>query len=374
MRSDSYVDGIGEVPHENLLYSPAITIPRIMQNMTLSFRAKASDYIWHYEQFTVYVGDSLNHLEGKLARITTGDYLRYTVDLSDFKGDTIYIVFRHDFNDAQSSLCLDDVELYATIVPPVISKLTYYVNGEQYAQFEYEEGETITPIDGPSEVGYTFSGWQGLPEVMPANDVNVTGTFTKNIYTVTFWDSISESAISTAKIEHGEVIVEFPQLPEHEGYDFTGWDYDNSPVTSDITITALYEVKTFTVTFISGVDGTTISTSIIDYGKIVSEFPEPPTLDRFVFVDWDYDGSAVFVDITITANYLEVGDVNGDGVINTGDAVLILKGITGNSLTPQQDSLADFNNDGKVNTGDAVGILTFIISKTRGIKPKMNIS
>ena len=55
-------------------------------------------------------------------------------------------------------------------------KLTYKINGETYASFVEETGSEITSLPGVVRDGYTFSGWQGVPDVMPDNDVVVTST------------------------------------------------------------------------------------------------------------------------------------------------------------------------------------------------------
>lgn len=54
--------------------------------------------------------------------------------------------------------------------------ITYKVDGETYKTEEVNYG---TSLNGPTPVkkGMTFSGWEGLPETMPAQDVTVTGTF-----------------------------------------------------------------------------------------------------------------------------------------------------------------------------------------------------
>ncbi len=41
-------------------------------------------------------------------------------------------------------------------------------------------------MPAPEKEGYTFSGWEGLPEVMPAKDVTVSGSFTVNSYKLTY--------------------------------------------------------------------------------------------------------------------------------------------------------------------------------------------
>ena len=53
------------------------------------------------------------------------------------------------------------------------------MDGNEYKTVEASFGDRITAEKAPSKNGYTFSGWSKLPETMPANDVTVSGTFTK---------------------------------------------------------------------------------------------------------------------------------------------------------------------------------------------------
>lgn len=58
-------------------------------------------------------------------------------------------------------------------------------------------------------------------------------------------------------------------------------------------------------------------------------------------------------------------DVNGDGTVNSSDAVLILSAYSNiqtgepSGLTPEQENLADANRDGVINSTDASLVLTF---------------
>ena len=62
-------------------------------------------------------------------------------------------------------------------------KLTYKVDGETYTinnepqTISYMVGESLTPISEPVKAGHEFSGWQGMPAIMPGEDVEVTGKF-----------------------------------------------------------------------------------------------------------------------------------------------------------------------------------------------------
>ncbi len=75
----------------------------------------------------------------------------------------------------------DPWKSFKSIVPlegTIKYKLTYIVDGVTYKEYEHKEGDAITPEANPTKEGYIFSGWSEIPEIMPANDVTVTGTFT----------------------------------------------------------------------------------------------------------------------------------------------------------------------------------------------------
>lgn len=121
-------------------------------------------------------------------------------------------------------------------------KLTYNVDGETYKEYTIDYGTTITPEAFPEKEGHSFSGWEGLPETMPAYDISIEGTFNVNNYTVTY--IIDGEVYETATVEYGAEI-ELPSVPEKEGYTFSGWE--NVPETmpaKDIVIQGNYIVDT----------------------------------------------------------------------------------------------------------------------------------
>lgn len=66
------------------------------------------------------------------------------------------------------------------------STLVYMVDGEEYCSYEIEIGTAITVEVEPTKVGYTFSGWSEIPDVMPDHDVTVTGSFAPINHTITY--------------------------------------------------------------------------------------------------------------------------------------------------------------------------------------------
>ena len=57
-------------------------------------------------------------------------------------------------------------------------KLTYILNGELFAEDSIAYGSVITPREVENTDLGNFSGWEGLPDIMPAHDVVVYGTTT----------------------------------------------------------------------------------------------------------------------------------------------------------------------------------------------------
>ena len=90
-----------------------------------------------------------------------------------------------------------------------------------------EFGTAITAPEAPEKEGYTFAGWNDLPETMPANDIEITGSYTVNSYRLIVY--INDEIYMDEELEFGaEVIIPDPELPS--SMDFEGWT-DEIPAT-----------------------------------------------------------------------------------------------------------------------------------------------
>lgn len=124
------------------------------------------------------------------------------------------------------------------------------------------------------------------------------------------------------------------------------------------------ETEEYTVTFEDGVTGEILGTATVPAGEILGSelFPAAPEHEGFTFIGWDYDGTPVNSDITVTALYehaappADIGDVNMDGSVDTLDALLVLRYVmqVGELEHPE---LADMDGDGSITTVDALAIL-----------------
>ena len=119
--------------------------------------------------------------------------------------------------------------------------LTIAIDGEMVESDSIAYGTTITLPEAPAKEGYTFSGWNEVPETMPASDVTISGTYTVNIYKVYYY--VGDELVHTAEVAYGETIPEYVYEPTTEGDEFLGWigdTYETMPA-HDVTYTANIE-------------------------------------------------------------------------------------------------------------------------------------
>ena len=85
----------------------------------------------------------------------------------------------------------------------------------------------------------------------------------------------------------------------------------------------------------------------------------PPELEDYFwyeFTGWDGDYTNVTENITITATYRMLGDIDEDGEVTTADAIIILRFSMG-IITEINADIADINSNGTIDIMDALMIL-----------------
>ena len=160
--------------------------------------------------------------------------------------------------------------------------VVYIVDGEEYKRESVVYGTAITLPGEPTKEGYTFSGWSGIPETMPAEDITVTGSFSVNSYDVTF--VVDEEVYKTVSVNYGETIP-VPEEPVKDGCTFSGWS--EIPATmpaEDITITGSFYANYYTLTYM--VDGEVYATVTVGYNAVIPEMEEP-TKEGHTFSGWE---------------------------------------------------------------------------------------
>lgn len=225
-------------------------------------------------------------------------------DVADKDGQTKVIVKIQD----------EDGSIYKENV--VFSDLfTLSLQKEGYTGRLYRDADFLKPLTKDSKV---------------KNGDTVYVKWAINKYTVTFMDG--EKVLETfPNVPHGSAVTA-PEVPKKDGKTFKGWDKDFSNVTSDLTINAVYDVHTFTVTFKDGEK--VLETQTVEY-EAAATAPDTARLsppEGMHFAKWDKNFSKVTEDIEVSAVY----EINFYTVIfKNGETTLKIEKVKhGDSATP----------------------------------------
>gem|GEM_PF-3047838 len=113
--------------------------------------------------------------------------------------------------------------------------------------------------------GYTFAGWDREFNCIPW-DITVTAVYDINVYTVTFVDEAG-AVIAEQQVEYGASAV-LP-VPETEGHHYEfyvdGVPFDGKEITHDVTVTAVEMINIYTVTFVAE-DGSVMEEQAVEHG------------------------------------------------------------------------------------------------------------
>jgi len=142
---------------------------------------------------------------------------------------------------------------------------------------------------------------------MPAEDVTVTATFVKEIYTVTFKDWNGD-ILEVDYVDYKDAATA-PADPEREGYTFIGWDTDFSEVTKDLLVTAQYEIIT------SNLDVHSISFTGAKHGKVTVQNGKSADYGETVVIVADPDDGWRYESISVlgaNGKYVPVSFVKED--------------------------------------------------------------
>lgn len=196
-------------------------------------------------------------------------------DVADKDGQTKVVVKIQD----------EDGSIYKENV--VFSDLfTLSLQKEGYTGRLYRDADFLKPLTKDSKV---------------KNGDTVYVKWTINKYTVTFMDG--EKVLETfTNVRHGDTVTA-PEVSEKYGKTFIGWDKKFDNVTSDLTINAVYDVKTFTVTFKDGEK--VLETQTVEY-EAAATAPDTARLtppEGMHFAKWDKDFSKVTDNIEVSAVY-----------------------------------------------------------------------
>lgn len=136
--------------------------------------------------------------------------------------------------------------------------VVYVVDGETYQTQTYVYGAAVTAVAEPTKEGYTFSGWQNVPATMGAADATVSGTFKANDYTLTYLIDGEVYKTQTVACDADVTVLDAPEAKE--GCTFSGWEGTVTKMPAhDVEITGSYVPNKYSVTYYVGSWSSTVT-------------------------------------------------------------------------------------------------------------------
>lgn len=242
--------------------------------------------------------------------------------------------YRNKWPCFQDYVCLDDDGSY---------KLSYYIGDNLYKTAIYEYGESIVP-ENPTKEGYSFSGWNEIPETMPDHDVTVTGSFTPNTYSLTY--KVDGEEYKSCEVKCGTEIMP-EQDPTKKGMTFSGWK--NIPKTMpakdiEVTGTFSYYISTIDKVTYQVTDAEKETAAVIGNDNIAGAVAIAPAFD----FDYTYSvtdindkafyGCAAITSVEIPATVKTIGERAFANIDKLNDVIVLAEDIPETERTAFENS------------------------------------
>jgi len=303
------------------------------------------------------------------------DIMNGTAKTADeLRNQTTYTALGWDFTDIWT---INNGYPYLAIMETSeMFTLTYKVDGEVYKQYELAVGDAITPEAAPTKEGYTFSGWSEIPETMPANDIEVVGTFTKIPVEPSTDNTL---AISDADAYVGKQIVlpiDMNNVASIQAFQFDLYLPDGVTIAKDGDNEYMVELtsraaKSHSISAQTRPDGAIrmVCTSMAgaafkgNEGTIVNvtlSVASDMTVGNYEIKIKNIelsDGTPynpADIKATLTVKAYTPGDVDGTGTVSVNDAVCIINYILGSPIKGFIEAAADLDGNGVITVNDVV--------------------
>ena len=310
------------------------------------------------------------------------------------------------WNDIPATIPDHDIEIVGSYTVNSYH-LTYILDGETYKEADVPFGTKLTPEAAPEKKGYTFSGWQELPETMPSHNVEVNGVFNVNPDEDTDISAHSDILYfdRTVGVAGSQVVLSLkmrnrlkavayqcdlylPDGVEVAKNDDGSYKIDlsterttvensnvfKSALQSDGCIRIL-SASTSNIAY-NGNDGE-VATIVLQLSDSLEEGDLPIILRNVEIADANSANNVIdFVKSTLTVSAYTVGDVNNDGRISITDFTAIVEYLMGNVPAVFIEKAADISGDGKISVTDLTSLVPLIMQGTnaspRHASPSMN--
>lgn len=294
-------------------HDPVYEIPEVMptNDVTIVVKYEAKSYTikwstpsgvieetWKYGETPVYDTNKYGVPEKEATAEKQYSFLGWNPSVSTVKGDTTYVAM---FTETSRKY---------TVV--------WYVDGEFYETRDIAFGSIIPTLTVPQKEGYTAI-WDNPYRTMPAKDLTINAIYTAKKYTV-YW-KVDGLTVYSASVSFGDPIPQ-QKVPEKLGCNGVWVNVPESMPAENLTITAEYTAKEFTVTWrFDGVTNTATATYGVDYALTFDGESRPEDVKITV-------GGIALAAESYTYN-AETGELKILGTAITGDIVIVARAAGG---------------------------------------------
>lgn len=183
-----------------------------------------------------------------------------------------------------------------------INKYTVtFMDGEKVLETftNVRHGDTVTAPEVSEKYGKTFIGWDKKFDNV-TSDLTINAVYDVNTFTVTFKDGEKVLETQTVEYEAAATAPDTARLSPPEGMHFKEWDKDFSKVTENMVVSAVYERNVYTVIFKNG--ETTLKTEMVKHG-FAATAPNVFDTPTEKFVRWDKSFDKVTSDLIVNAEF-----------------------------------------------------------------------
>lgn len=232
----------------------------------------------------------------------------------------------------------------------------YNINGD-ITTTSIAYGSSLLPPTPPTVEGKTFKGWSDGSGLVDLNtykalsNVTLTAVYETNTYTVTFKNG--SETISTQTVEYGNNATA-PTVTPAVGYTFAGWDKALENITEDTTINATFDKIQYTIHYYDDVEKL-LETKTYVIGDSISY--TPPELTGYTFKSWNEDHYAFYSEYDINLDTLTAGFISNHFVYSTELYVYARYEINNYTVTYEDTNLTvrESSSDGyKLSRGNSV--------------------
>lgn len=169
LTSFSYLNGYGELHPDNYAFMP---LTKILPGARMDFHAAGYDLNYPAETFAVVVASSDGVNINMIEQWTTQHpYMRYSVDLSAYEGQEVYLGFRHFSATSAYALCIDNITVTNAVWAGTASETQRYniyrsSDGSSYSVIGWADGDATSYDDNDIQsVGcyYKVSAVNAMP-------------------------------------------------------------------------------------------------------------------------------------------------------------------------------------------------------------------